>query len=354
MSITRFAHDGRGRGAAGLGLGLAVLSAAMFGTSGVFADSLMATGWSPGAVVTLRVAIAALLLTPPALLSLRGRFGLLRTALPEVLAFGLVAVAGCQLFFFNAIRRLDVGVALLLEYGGILLVVAWTWLRHGQRPRRLTVAGGIAALAGLVLVLNPAGGGLDPIGVLWGVLAGAGLAVYFVMASRRDSALPPIALAWAAMTVGALGLAIFDVTGLLPWRTSTAAVTLLDRDVPWMVPTAGLAVVAAALAYATGIAASRLLGAKVASFAGLTEVLFAVLFAWLALGQQPGAWQLTGGLVVLAGIALVRADERAPQPAGADRGAALPGGLEQAEDLIAVEPAGVGVGAGEHPVGDLR
>src|SRR3954469_3611376 len=137
MSITRFAHDGRGRGAAGLGLGLAVLSAAMFGTSGVFADSLMATGWSPGAVVTLRVAIAAVLLTPPALLSLRGRWsrqkrGLLRTALPEVLAFGLVAVAGCQLFFFNAIRRLDVGVALLLEYGGILLVVAWTWLRHGQ------------------------------------------------------------------------------------------------------------------------------------------------------------------------------------------------------------------------------
>src|SRR3954447_3720590 len=119
MSITRFAHDGRGRGAAGLGLGLAVLSAAMFGTSGVFADSLMATGWSPGAVVTLRVAIAAVLLTPPALLSLRGRWSRqkLRTALPEVLAFGLVAVAGCQLFFFNAIRRLDVGVALLLEYG---------------------------------------------------------------------------------------------------------------------------------------------------------------------------------------------------------------------------------------------
>ncbi|MEU7867254.1 DMT family transporter [Dactylosporangium sp. NPDC049140] len=311
MSITRFANyrlDGRrGRGAAGFGL--AVLGSAMFGTSGVFADALMATGWTPGALVTFRIAIAALVLTPFALFSLRGRMRLLRTALGEVVAFGAVAVAGCQLFFFNAVERLDVGVALLLEYGGILLVVAWAWLRHGQRPRRLTVAGGAAALGGLVLVLDPAGGGLDPVGVLWGILAGTGLAVYFVMASRGEGALPPIALAWAGMVVGAIGLAVFDVTGLLPFRTSTADVTLLDRQLPWPVPIAGLAVIAAALAYATSIAATRLLGARVASFTGLLEVLFAVLFAWLALGQRPGAWQLAGGVVVLAGIALVRADD---------------------------------------------
>jgi drug/metabolite transporter (DMT)-like permease len=313
MSITRFAHDGRGAA----GLGLAVLGSAMFGTSGTFADALMATGWTPGALVTFRIAIAAAVLTPFALWSLRGRFGLLRAALGEVLAFGLVAVAGCQLFFFNAVKRLDIGVALLLEYGGILLVVAWVWLRHGQRPRRLTVFGGIAALGGLVLVLNPAGGGLDPLGVMWGFLAGTGLAVYFVMASSSRSALPPIVLAWAGMIVGALGLAVFDVTGLLPWHTSTADVTLLDRAMPWFVPIAGLAIIAAALAYATSIAATRLLGAKVSSFVGLLEVLFAVLFAWLGLGQRPGAWQLAGGLVVLVGIALVRADE-SRTPRGAD------------------------------------
>ncbi|GAB3836354.1 DMT family transporter [Dactylosporangium cerinum] len=315
MSITRFTRDDRARGAAGLGLALA--SAAMFGTSGTFAGALMETGWSPGAVVTLRIAIAALLLTPPALIALRGRFGLLRRAAGEVLAFGLVAVAGCQLFFFNAVRRLDVGVALLLEYGGILLVVVWVWLRHGRRPGRRTVLGGLAALAGLVLVLDPGGRSLDAAGVAWGVLAGAGLAVYFVIASRGDSALPPIALAWAAMVVGALALAAFDVTGLLPFRTSAAPVTLVGTQMSWIVPIAGLAVVAAALAYASGIAASRLLGAKVASFVGLTEVLFAVLFAWAALGQAPGGWQLAGGVVVLAGIALVRADEQ-PEPAPAE------------------------------------
>jgi len=78
--------------------------------------------------------------------------------------------------------------------------------------------------------------------------------------------------------------------------------------------------VAAAIAYVTGVAAVRLLGSRVASFVGLTEVLFAVLFAWLLLSQTPTAVQAVGGLLVLAGVALVRADDHlavVPEPVAA-------------------------------------
>jgi drug/metabolite transporter (DMT)-like permease len=305
-------HD-RSKGA--VGLGLALFTAATFGTAGSFADSLMATGWSPGAVVTFRITIAAIVLTGPAAWSLRGRWRDLRAAAPSVLAFGFVAVAGCQLFFFNAVQRLDVGVALLLEYSGILLVVGYLWVRHGQRPRRLTVVGGVAALAGLVLVLNPGTGGIDPLGVFWGLLAGIGLAVFFVLSSNADDALPPIALAWAAMVVGAATLIVLDLLHVLPFQVRTHDVVLLHRQTSWVVPVIGLSLVAAAIAYASGIAAARLLGAKLASFVGLTEVLFAVLFAWVLLGQAPGAVQLLGGVIVIAGIALVRADDNAVEVA---------------------------------------
>jgi drug/metabolite transporter (DMT)-like permease len=72
-------------------------------------------------------------------------------------------------------------------------------------------------------------------------------------------------------------------------------------------------VIAAALAYVVGISAARILGSKLASFVGLTEVLFAVLFAWLFLGQLPTGMQLVGGVLIVAGVALVRVDElRAP------------------------------------------
>ena len=51
----------------------------------------------------------------------------------------------------------------------------------------------------------------------------------------------------------------------------------------------------------------------------MTEVLFAILFAWLALGQLPSPVQFLGGAFILAGIALVRAGERAPARPADDR-----------------------------------
>jgi drug/metabolite transporter (DMT)-like permease len=49
-----------------------------------------------------------------------------------------------------------------------------------------------------------------------------------------------------------------------------------------------------------GIAAARRLGAKLASLIGIAEVFFAVLYAWLLLGQRPSAMEFTGGAFILA------------------------------------------------------
>lgn len=303
----------------GAGLVLAVLSAATFGTSGTFASSLIDAGWTPGAAVTVRITLAALLLTVPAVVQLRGNWGLLRRGARMITAYGLVAVAGCQLCFFNAVQHLPVGVALLLEYLGIVMVVGWLWLRRGHRPRRLTVGGVAAALVGLVLVLDLTGSQhVDLVGVLWGLAAAIGLATFFVLSSASDDPLPPIALAWAGMSVGALTLLALGAVRLLPMHVELTDVHFVDITVSWVVPVVGLSLVAAALAYVAGIGAARRLGAKLASFVGLTEVLFAILFAWLLLGQLPGGLQILGGGFIMAGVALVRIDElRADRSAAA-------------------------------------
>ncbi|MDI5936911.1 EamA family transporter, partial [Micromonospora sp. DH15] len=205
----------------GVGLGLALLSAVTFATSGTFARSLIEAGWSAEAVVIARVGSAAAVLAVPAVLALRGRWDVLRRNLASVGAFGLLAVALAQACFFNAVRYLPVGVALLLEYLGIILVVGWMWAVHGQRPRRLTVAGSVAALAGLPAVLDVTGGGrLDPAGVLWGLGAAVGLAGYFVIAGRLDDGLPSVAMASAGMGVGAAALLVLGIAGALPLRAT--------------------------------------------------------------------------------------------------------------------------------------
>src|SRR5689334_8158384 len=165
-----------------IGLAFGLTSAVSFGSSGAFASSLIRAGWSPGAAVLTRVSVATVLLAVPALAQLRGRWHLLRRTAPLVAAFGVFAVAIPQLCYFEAVQRLPVGVALMLEYSGTALVVLWMWLRHGQRPRWLTFVGAAVAIAGLALVLNLGGvHRVDPIGILWGLGAAVGLAAYFVL-----------------------------------------------------------------------------------------------------------------------------------------------------------------------------
>jgi drug/metabolite transporter (DMT)-like permease len=209
---------------------------------------------------------------------------------------------------------MPVGVALLLEYLGVVLVVGWLWLRHGQRPRRLTVAGGLAALAGLALVLNPSTR-IDPIGVVWALLAAVGLALYYLLSAAGREPVPPLVLAWAAMWVGAAGLGALGLAGAVPMRATTGGIPLLGHRVSWVVPVLGLSLLPSAIGYIAGIGAARRLGARLASFIGMAEVLFAILFAWLVLHQLPAGAQFLGGAFILGGVTLVRLGELRPPPA---------------------------------------
>ncbi|MFZ1285489.1 MAG: DMT family transporter [Candidatus Phosphoribacter sp.] len=292
------------------GLLAALLSAATFASSGPFAKSLLAAGWTPGSVVTARVGIAGLVLLGPALYAVRHRLLVLRESAGLVVAFGLVAVAGCQVAYFNAVQRMPIGVALLLEYLGVVLVVLWVSVRTRRVPTRSTVLGVVACLGGLALVLDlSGGGGLDPVGVLWGLIAAIGLAVYFVVSAHGGTGLPPVALAGFGMLVGAAALGIFGWVGVLPVGVAATPVTLGDASLPWWVAVAELALVAAAAAYLLGAIGARRLGSTVASFVGLTEVLFAVGLAWLLLGEVPSGIQAAGGALILAGVVAVRVGE---------------------------------------------
>ena len=295
------------------GLSLAVLSAVSFGLSGSLARGLMDAGWSSAAAVVVRILIAAAVLVPVAVLQLRGRWSLLVRNLRLVTAYGLVAVAGCQLAYFNAVAHMEVGVALLIEYTAPVAVVGWLWLRHGQRPGRLTVLGVLLAAIGLVLVLDLlSGADVNTTGILWALCAMVGAAVYFVLSSDEDSGLPPTTLAAAGLVLGGLALLLAGVVGIVPLTATTRAVAFDAVTVPWWLPVLALGVVTAALGYATGIAAARRLGSRLASFLALSEVLVALIAAALLLGETPRWIQALGGLLVLAGVVSVKLGEPRP------------------------------------------
>lgn len=321
------------------GLGIALFSSAVFGLSGSFAKALLETGWSPGAAVTARLTGAALILAIPAGYALRGRWHQLRNNWITILLFGVIGVAACQLFYFNAVARLSVGVALLLEYLAPVIIVLWLWAASRKRPRVLTFGGTLLSLAGLVLVLDLTGAvKVDLVGVLWGAAAAVCLAIYFFITAKENDTLPPIVLASGGLMVGAVVMWLAGATGLLPMAFSTADTRLGPWTTPWWVSLAGLVVLATVLAYVSGIMAARALGSKVASFVSLTEVLFAVLWAWLLLGELPGPIQLLGGVLIVGGVILVRLDELRSAAAAAGGAAAALQAASPLEHANDVEP----------------
>jgi drug/metabolite transporter (DMT)-like permease len=74
-----------------------------------------------------------------------------------------------------------------------------------------------------------------------------------------------------------------------------------------------LAVIPTAIAYSLGIMGIARLRPRFASLVGLSEVMFAVLAAWLLLGQAITWTQAIGGAVVLVGLALARQGDRSEE-----------------------------------------
>ncbi|HLR85519.1 MAG TPA: DMT family transporter, partial [Nocardioidaceae bacterium] len=294
-----------------IGLALALVSGATFGLSGSFGDALLDEGWSPLGVVLARITGAAALLLVPLLVVIGRGWRPQPGNTHATLVYGTVAVTGTQLCFFNAVQYLDVGVALLLEFSAPVLLLGWTWWRTGRPPSRLTSIGALVAVAGLLLVLDVNGDAtLHPAGVAWGLGAAVCVSVYFQASARADSP-PPLVLTTAGMVIGALALLLVGTVGLLPMTFSAADATLAGETLPWWAIVALIAGVSTAAAYVTGIMAIARLGSRIASFVGLSEVLFAVLGAWWLVAQTPTLQQLFGGVLIVGGIAIIRHAERA-------------------------------------------
>ncbi|MCD2105736.1 EamA family transporter [Rhodococcus erythropolis] len=301
------------------GLIFALLSAATFGVSGPFAKSLIESGWSPGGAVFARVAGGALVMMVIAVATQRPRLRQVGAHTRTVLLYGVFAISGVQLCFFNAVQHLSVGVALLLEYLAPIIVIGWVWITKGARPSVQTLLGAAVALIGAAVVIDVFGSAeISAVGVAWGLAAAACLAVYFVISERADGDLHPVVLAASGLTVSALVIGALGLVGILPLEFSASNAVVAEHSVGVWLPVAVLVLVSTVIAYLTGIAAITLLGPTIGSLVALTEVLCAVVAAWILVGESVTALQAVGGASIIAGLVLARLGQSAPKQIPAD------------------------------------
>ena len=298
------------RSASVLGFVLALGSAASFALSGIFASVLMEFGWTAGAAVIARIAFAALLLLVPTAFMLRGSWHLVRRAWGSILLFGSLAVAGCQLAFFLAVQFIPPSLALLIEFMGPVLLILWSWLRTRVSPSIITLLGAALAVLGLVAISGGVlSSGLHPLGIFFALIAAVGNAAYFAAGAKADHGIAPLPFVGLGLSVGAVILAIFSITGLLPFTVSSAPGTVAGISLdPWMLVTC-MVLISTVLAYLLGVAAARRLGATVASFTGYSEPLFGIVWTILLLSVLPTSAQWIGAGLIIAGVVTVKVGE---------------------------------------------
>lgn len=257
----------------------------------------------PWGVTSLRVAIAAVLLV--VIVRPRPR----RWTRPQWTAavlFG-VSLAAMNGFFYAAIDRIPLGPAVAIEFLGPLVLAA-------VLTRRLADAVWVAvALLGMALLgidgligAEP----LDPLGVLF-ILIAAGFWVMYIRMSARVGALIP------GSSGLAMGLVVAAVL-LIPVGVPAAATVAADPSL--LLLAAITAVLSSVIPYSFELAALRRLPQRVFGVLLSLEPAFATLAGWLILGQDATVLRLVAVALVIAasvGTTLgVRRDRRGQEPSG--------------------------------------
>jgi drug/metabolite transporter (DMT)-like permease len=119
-----------------------------------------------------------------------------------------------------------------------------------------------------------------------------------------------VTLAAGGLIVGSAAVTLLGVTGVLPLAFTGNNTVVAGWTTSWLVPVIALGVIATAVAYTLGIMGIARLRPRFASLVGLSEVMFAVLAAWVLLGEAITPAQAIGGAVMLVGLGLARQGDR--------------------------------------------
>lgn len=289
-----------------LGYAMVLTAATLWAVNGTVSKVMLGTGISSPRLTEVRctgafvgLALALAVASPRSLRATRGE-------LPLLAVFGICGLAFVQWFYFVAIDRIAIGIALLIQYLAPLLVALWTQFVMRRRVRRRIWVALALALVGLSFVLEIwSGFALDGLGVAAALLAAASYALYVLLAEREVGRRDPVSL----ITYGFLFATLFW-TVVQPWWSFPLAQVDDAAEAAWGLPVWALMgwmiLLGTIVPFGLLVAALRFVSAARAAIIAMFEPVAATVVAWLWLGESLGAAQLAGGTLVLVGILLAQ------------------------------------------------
>jgi drug/metabolite transporter (DMT)-like permease len=289
---------------------MAATAATLWGINGAVSKVVLESGISSLRLVQVRSAGAFVGLVLAVALTAPERLRVRRRELAFLAAFGM-ALALVQWFYFLAIKRLALGIALLLQYLGPLFVAVWArYVYHEPVRRRIWLALGLALL-GLGLIVGVRGGGrVSAVGVAFGLAAAVAYTLYVLLAEREVGRRDALSLLAWGFLFASVFWAVLARWWSFPFDRSNDSVSLLGRLDSWHLPVWALmalvVVPGTIVPFFLLVSALRQLSATRVGIIAMLEPVTATIVGWAWLGETLNAEQLAGAVVVLAAIVLAQ------------------------------------------------
>jgi drug/metabolite transporter (DMT)-like permease len=294
-----------------IGYLMAAGAASLWAVNGTVSKVILASGVSSLRLSQVRMTgaligfVLVLLLTAPERLRVR------RRELPFLAVWGIGGLAFVQWFYFLAIHRLAIVLALMTEYVSPLYVGQWAhYVFHEPVRRRIWVALAFA-LAGLALIVNVhRGGTISAAGVAFALSSAAAYTFYILLAERGVGDRDAVSLLAWGFGFGALFWCFVAPWWSFPAGRVGADVSLLghlsDRHLPVWALIAFLIVIGTIVPFFLIVSALRHLPATRVGIIAMLEPVVATVVAWAWLNESLSAVQLVGAAIVLLAIVLAQ------------------------------------------------
>ncbi|WP_433628043.1 DMT family transporter [Halomicrococcus sp. NG-SE-24] len=281
-----------------VGVALVLVSAAGFGTLGIFGKLAAAAGLSIPTVLLFRFLLATALVW--GLLAVRGRLDLLsgRNLLVGLGlgAFGYAAMSG---LYFWGLSFMTAGLVGILLYTYPVFVVVLAAFALDERVTRRTAAALALALSGVALVTGADPAGADPRGVAVVVAGAVVYATYITVSRVALDAVPADRLTAHVLPAAAAAYFVYG--------SATGALAVPATAYEWSIVVA-IAVVATALPIFTFFAGLARIGASRASVVSTTEPVVTLLLGAAVLSEPVTLATVVGGALVLGGVLVVQVE----------------------------------------------
>jgi drug/metabolite transporter (DMT)-like permease len=234
-----------------------------------------------------------------------------RDELPVLVVFGVLGLAFVQWCYFEAISRLDIGVALLIQYIAPVLVALWARFAYHEPVRRRIWLALVLSLAGIALLVELWNGlTLDGLGVAAALGSATAFSIYVLSSERAVTRRDPVSLVCYGFLLAAIFWALVQPWTGFPFDRVDESVSLLGRltdlSLPVWLLMAWMIVLGTIVPFALLAGSLRHIPASRAAITAMFEPVAATIFAYAWLSESLSGFQLFGAVLVLAAIALAQ------------------------------------------------